>query len=45
MLYNKLGRCDYACSLSVTAVAWHQLGRLVRCNGERDVPAQGAGLA
>jgi hypothetical protein len=29
----------------VTAEAWHQLGRLVGCNGERDVSAQGLGQA
>jgi hypothetical protein len=33
------GRC------LVTAEAWHQLGRLVGRNGERDVPAQGLGQA
>jgi hypothetical protein len=29
----------------VTAEAWYQLGRLVRCDGERDVSAQSLGQA
>jgi hypothetical protein len=29
----------------VTTETWHQLGRLVKCNRERDVPVQGARLA
>jgi hypothetical protein len=31
--------------LFVTAEAWHQLGRLVECNGERDVSAKSLGQA
>ena len=30
---------------SVTAKAWHQLGRLVKRDGERDVSAQSLGQA
>jgi hypothetical protein len=31
---------EYIANFDVTAEAWHQLGRLVRCNGEGDVSAQ-----
>jgi len=32
-------------TVCVTAETQHQPGRLVGCNGERDVPAQGLGQA
>ena len=35
----------YPASENVTAEAWYQLGRLVGCDGEGDVPAQSLGQA
>ena len=29
----------------VTTTTWHQLGRLVGCDGKGDIPVQGAGPA
>jgi hypothetical protein len=37
--------CRRWATLGVTAEAWHQLGRLVGRDGERDVPAQSPGQA